>query len=103
LHVNRAGSAVLVIIEHYESTGTVGNLGNSANLGTKSILETDARERHDKRIAVDHLLVIVRWNAVIFRTHKFHLGASRALSQPDVTHGRKFELPHYDFLPFAET
>ncbi len=60
------------------------------------------RKRYDERIAVDHLFVIGCRNATACGTHKLHLGASRALGQPDVTHGGKFELSHHDFLSFPK-
>src|SRR5271154_2951830 len=78
-HVNRASSAILVIVEHYESTGAPGDLRDGLYLGTKSILEADVRKGHDERIAVHHLFVIDSRNTVAFRTHKLHLGASNSL------------------------
>ena len=80
----------------------MGNLRDGAYLRAKSVLETDARERHNERIAVYYLFVIGHRNVVAFCTHKLHLGASYALREPDMTHGGKFELPHYDFLSFPE-
>jgi len=77
-------------------------LRDGVDLGTKSVLETDAGERHDERIAVYHLFVIHCWNAIAFCLYKVHLGATHTLREPDMTHGGKLELTHYDFLPFPK-
>ena len=102
LHVHRTGSAILVIVEHHQSAGLVSDLRDGAYLGTKTIFETDMRERHDERIAVDHLFVIDGRNAIAFRTHKLHIGAAGALCEPDMAHGWKLELAHHHFVAFAE-
>jgi len=37
-----------------------------------------------------------------FCLYKVHLGATHTLREPDMTHGGKLELTHYDFLPFPK-
>src|ERR1700733_12937478 len=98
-YVNRACSAVLIIIEHYQSPGAAGNLCDGIYLGTKSILEANVRHRHDERISVYCLFVIDSRNAISFGFYKLHFGASNPLCEPDMTHGRKLELTHLHFLP----
>src|SRR5689334_3162422 len=57
-HVNRAGSAILVIIEHYQSPGVMSDLRDRLHIGTKSVLKADVCEPHDASVAVDHPFII---------------------------------------------
>ena len=78
------------------------DLRHGAYFGTKSIFETNMRQRNDKRIAVDHPFVIRCGNAIAFRAHKLYVGAPSALRKPNMAHGWEFEFSQYDFLSFAE-
>ena len=80
----------------------MGDFSDRVYFGTKTILETDVREWHHECVAVNHLFITGSENAVALCAHKLHVSAACALREPDMSHGRKLELAHHDFLPLAE-
>ena len=100
--VNGASSAVLIVIEHHQSTGLVSKFDDGFYFGTESISETDMRKRHDAGMAINRLFVMGSGNRVALSRNELDLGAACSLRQPDMAHRWKLKFAHHDFLPFAE-
>src|SRR5579864_4286717 len=80
----------------------MGDLCDGFDLGTKSVLEANVRERYHAGIVIHDLFVTRRPNAVPFCSHESHVSAPSTLPKPDVTHGGKLEFAHHDFLSLLE-
>src|SRR5579872_824192 len=101
-HIDRAGAAILIIIEHDESAGIVRHLRDGTDVGTKSVLETHVSERHNECFLVNERFVSGDPDRITLCFHELYFCPVHSLPQPDVAHGRKLEFPHDHFFAFAE-